>query len=144
MTYGPIPKRYWLTLSTFAGFVPGARHWWCRVHWLNNDGRIESLDAEHGRGDGRTGRFDAEAAARSAGLRLARTLANGGYYTVTEGDPGVVDPQRTLSAPGNLKARLNSLWRAFEKLDGWRAPKSKWVETQKICDSWSHLIGERA
>jgi hypothetical protein len=136
--------RYHLTLSSFAGVVPLASHWWCRLRWVNDAGENQEADAEHGRGDERTGRFDTQAAARTAGLRLARKLADGGYYIVTEGSWAVIDPQPTLSAPGNLKERLNALHRRFEKLDGWEAPKEKWPAVQIVCDNWTALIGEQS
>lgn len=135
--------RYHLSLSSFAGIVFNASHWWCRIRWTTDDGReYQEADAEHGREDERTARFTTKAAARAAGLRLARKLAAGGYYIVTEGSYAVIDPQETLSAPGNLKQRLNVLWRQFEKLDGWEAPRDRWPEVQVICDNWSSLIGE--
>jgi hypothetical protein len=135
--------RYRLSLSSFAGIVAGASHWWCRVRWLNEAGDYDEADAEHGRGFMRSGRFDTKSAARSSGVRLARKLADGRYYVVTEGSECVIDPQRCLSAPGNLKRRLNELWTRFEKLDGWDAPESRQKDVQAICDSWSSLIGER-
>lgn len=134
-------RRYHLSLSSFAGIVFSASHWWCRVRWTDDSGRDHEADAECGRGDQRTGRFATKAAARSAGLRLIRRIADG-YYVVTEGSDAVIDPQPVLSAPGNLKQRLNTLCRKFEKLDGWEAPKSTWPAVQAVCDTWSKLIGE--
>ena len=134
-------RRYHLTLSSFAGVVFSASHWWCRIRWTDDDGKGQEMDAERGRGDERTGRFDTQAAARSAGLRLVRKIAEG-YYVVTEGSAAVIDPQPVLSAPGNLKQRLNTLYRKFDKLDGWESPKSVWPSVQAVCNSWSSLIGE--
>jgi hypothetical protein len=134
-------RRYHLSLSSFAGIVFNASHWWCRIRWTDDEGHDQEADAERGRGGERTGRFDTKVAARAAGLRLIRKIADG-YYVVTEGSSGVIDPQEVLSAPGNLKSRLNALWRKFEKLDGWEAPKEAWPEVQAICDNWSKLIGE--
>lgn len=141
-------RRYYLSLSTFGGIVPWASHWWCRIYWEDDAGKDHEANAEHGRGVSRTGSFDTIAAARSAGLRLIRKLADkdwpdATYRIVTRGNPAVIDPQETLSAPGNLKPRLNKLWREFEKLNGWEAPKEKWPEVQKVCDNWSALLGER-
>ncbi len=135
-------RRYHLTLSSFAGIVFGASHWWCRIRWTDESGEDQEADAEHGRGDERTNRFDTKVAARSAGLRLVRKLAAGTYYVVTEGSNAIIDPLPTLSAPGNLKQRLNTLFRKFEKLNGWEAPRSTWPDVQAVCDSWSSLIGE--
>lgn len=138
------PRRYRLSLSSFAGIVSTASHWWCRLHWLDDEGEWQEADAERGRGAEKTGRFDTKAQARAAGLRLARRLADGSPYIVTEGSDAVVDPQETLSAPGNLKQRLNDLWREFEAMRGWSAPRAEWPELQKICDSWSRLVGDRS
>lgn len=135
-------RRYHLSLSSFAGIVPLASHWWCRLRWTDEDGEDQEADAEHGRGDERSGRFETEAAARAAGLRLARRLADGSHYVVTEGSNAVIDPQPTLSAPGNLKQRLNTLWRRFEELNGWDGPRAGWPAVQAVADSWSSLIGE--
>jgi hypothetical protein len=132
-------RRYHLTLSSFAGIVFSASHWWCRIRWVDDEGEDQEMDAEHGRGDSRTGRFETQAAARSAGLRLVRKIASG-FYVVTEGSNAIIDPQPVLSAPGNLKRRLNLLYRKFEDLDGWDAPKARWPEVQKVCDSWSRMV----
>lgn len=140
MTTYAIPQRYRLTLSSFAGIVFDASHWWCRIRWTDDAGDHE-VDAEHGRGDEVTNRFMTKTSARAAGLRLVRKMDKG-FYIVTEGSAAIIDPQETLSAPGNLKQRLNDLWRAFEKLDGWGAPKSEWPAVQIICDGWSQLIGD--
>lgn len=134
--------RYRLSLSSFSGIVAGASHWWCRIRWVDAAGDDHEADAEHGRGSERSSRFDTKAAARAAGLRLVRRIADG-YYVVTEGSDAVIDPQRALSAPGNLKERLNALWRKFEAMNGWDAPRNSWPDVQKVCDSWSRLIGDR-
>lgn len=135
-------QRYHLTLSSFAGIVFNASHWWCRIRWTDEAGEDHEADAERGRGDERTARFDTQAAARSAGLRVVRKLAGDSHYVVTEGSNAVIDPQPTLSAPGNLKQRLNKLYRSFEKLNGWGCPPEVEPAVQAICDSWSSLIGE--
>ena len=134
-------RRYHLSLSSFGGIVPGASHWWCRIRWVDDAGADQERDAEHGRGDDRTSRFDTKTLARSAGLRLVRSIAEG-YYVVTEGSHCVIDPQPVLSAPGNLQMRLNNLQRAFEKLNGWGCAKIDEPKVQAICDSWESLIGE--
>lgn len=134
--------RYHLSLTTFAGIVIGAKHWWCRLTWRDVAGKYQEADAEHGPDDDRRRSFDTRTSARRAGLKLAHQIADG-YYLVTEGSSAVIDPQLTLYAPGNLKARLNKLYNSFEKLDGWEAPKDQWPEIQKICDSWESLIGGR-
>ncbi len=138
-------RRYHLSLTSFAGIVFNASHWWCRLYWTDEDGEDHEADAEHGRGDDREMRFADKASARAAGLRLARRLAEKDgvrYYVVTEGHHAVIDPQRCLSAPGNLKTRLNQLWRAFEK-KGWDVPKAEYPKVQAVCDDWTRLIGER-
>lgn len=139
--------RFHLGLSTFGGLVPFASHWWCRLRWEDENGGRHEADAEHGRGDDRTGRFNTEKAARAAGLRLAKKLANdlpgSTYYVVTEGTYGHIDPGECLAAPGNLRERLNKLWRAYEKMNGWEAPKDQWPKLQKICDRWNELVGEK-
>lgn len=138
--------RYRISLSSWVGIAFNASHWYCRVRWLDAAGRdYLEADAERGRGDDKTMRFDDEASARASGLRLAHRLAEKhehSWYVVTEGSHCTIDPQKTLSAPGNLKQRLNTLWRAYEKMDGWSAPKSQWPALQKICDRWCVLIGE--
>jgi len=136
------PRRYRLTLSSFAGIVFNASHWWCRIRWTDDDGVDQEADVEHGRGDERTGRFMTRSSARAAGLRLVRRLSDGPYI-VTEGSNAVIDPQEVLSAPGNLKQRLNTLWREFESMDGWDGPKSEWPAVQTVCDSWARLVGDR-
>lgn len=140
--------RVHLSLSTFSGIVPCASHFWCRLKWKNEKGEYCEADAEHGRGDDRTARFDTEKAARAAGLRLVRKLSEKNwpdmqYCVVTEGTYGHLDPGRCLSAPGNLKERLNKLWRQYEDMDGWNAPKDQWPKLQKICDRWNELVGEK-
>lgn len=135
-------RRYHLTLTTYAGIVPLASHWRCRLRWTTDDNDHEA-DAERGRGDNRTMRFDTEAAARRAGLRLARKLSAGGYYIVTEGSHCVLDPQPVLSAPGNLKQRLNAIYRAFDKLGRWDVPRSVWPAVTAVCDTWSRVIGQK-
>ncbi len=139
------PRRYHLSLSTFAGIAPGASHWWCRVRWEDEAGKDHEASAERGRGAARSERFDTRAAAAAAGLRMVRRLAAAGghRYIVTEGTWGIADPRRCLSAPGNLKSRLNLLWRRFEALDGWDGPKAGWPAVQAVCDSWSSLVGSR-
>jgi hypothetical protein len=136
------PRRYHLSLSSFAGIVFNASHWWCRIRWTDDAGEYQERDAEHGRGDDRTNRFMTKASARAAGLRLVRKIEPG-LYIVTEGSDAIVDPQECLSAPGNLKQRLNTLWRAFEELNGWGASKAAWPAVQIICDSWSQLVGDK-
>lgn len=125
--------RFRLTLSTFAGIVTHASHWWCRIRWLDNNGVRQEAEPEHGRDYERTARFDSVAAARAAGLRLIRQIGkrdNIHYRVVTEG-----------SAPGNLKVRANKLWREFEALDGWEAARDRWPEVEGICDQWDLLVG---
>lgn len=142
----PTLRRYRLTLSSFAGIVFNASHWWCRIRWVDDEGKDQEADAEHGRDTlttCRSSRFETKAAARAAGLRLVRKIADGEFYVVTEGSHCVIDPQETLSAPGNLKQRLNSIWKEFEKLDGWECSKDQESAVQKICDNWSRLIGEK-
>lgn len=143
-------RRYRLSLSSFQGIVFLASHWYCRIHWIDEEGNDQEADAECGRGDAKTNRFDTKKAARAAGLRLVRRIADKearrtsswlGYYVVTEGSYAVLDPQEVLSAPGNLKTRLNILWRGFEKFDGWNARKEVWPAVQLLCDTWSALIG---
>jgi hypothetical protein len=135
------PQRYCLSLSSFAGVVPCASHWWCRVRWTDATGEEYEADAENGRGDKRTGRFNTKAAARAAGLRLVRKIAHDPYI-VTEGSHCVIDPQQTLSGPPRLKTQLNALWRKFEALNGWSCPKDAEPKVQAICDAWSKLLGE--
>lgn len=65
-----------------------------------------------------------------------------GTVLVIEGSNAIVDPQECLRAPGNLKKRLNILWRDFETLNGWDAPKDMWPQLQAICDAWEHLSGK--
>jgi hypothetical protein len=136
-------QRYYLSLSSYAGIVFNASHWWCRIRWTDENGEDHEADAEHGRGNERSMRFASKSAARAAGLRLVRKLAEGTYYVVTEGSHAAIDPQETLIAPGNLKQRLNTLWKQFEALNGWDGPRSEWPAVQKVCDRWSSLIGAR-
>lgn len=133
--------RFHLSLSSFAGIVFGASHYWCKLRWVDEHGEEHEADAEHGRGDAKEMRFATEQAARSAGLRLAKRLAAGSYYVVTEGTHNHLDPGPTRSAPGNLKERLNKLYRDFEALDGWNAPKEKHAELERISDRWTLLAG---
>lgn len=147
----PLPKggyrlqRYNLSLSSFAGLVATASHWWCRVHWTTEDGEDHEADAQcmdqEYKGE-RTGRFNTKARARAAGIRLAHRLAERDghtYHVIVEGHAHM-DPMPCLSAPGNLRKRLNDLWRRYEKLDGWEAPRDRWPEVQEVCDRWDALI----
>lgn len=123
---------YRLSLSTWEGISPGAHHWYCKLHWkvLEQTARSSKItyheaDAERpttDEPDGMTMRFDDKRSARAAGLRLARKLGGdgegSGYYMVTECSAGNAGCCETLVAPGNLRARLNRLWRKFEELYG--------------------------
>lgn len=134
-----------MSLSTWAGISPGARHYYCRLVWYSEHQRNE-INAECGRGDRRTMRFDDEKSARAAGLRLARKLGGDGeghgYYLVTLGSCSVLDPQEVLSAPGNLRARLNKLWRRYEKLygTGSDARAEDWPALDEITDEWNRIV----
>lgn len=135
-------RRYFLSLSTFAGVVFYAKHWHCRISWENEKGSYIEEDAERGAEDERTGRFNSKPAARRAGLALAKQLSNGAPYIVLEGNHAYIDPQEMLVGPEEIKGQLNVLWKAYDKLKGWDAPKSQWPEVQKICDQWTKLLEE--
>lgn len=136
--------RFHLSLSSFAGIVFGASHWWCKLRWVDDVRGDLEADAERGRGwRNKQSRFDTKAAARAAGLRLAKRLADGRYYVVTEGSWACVDPQPVLSAPGNLKERANALLKKFEELGCWDGPKSDYPKVTALCDRWSQLVGSR-
>lgn len=132
--------RFHLSLSSFEGIVFGASHWFCRLHWENEKGEDQEADAEWGKEDERSGRFLTEAKARAAGLRLAKKLADGTYYIVTEGSNAYIDPQPVLSAPGNLKQRLNTIQAEFEAFDGWNAQKTDWPKLEEITKRWQTLM----
>lgn len=135
--------RYHLTLSTWEGIAPGASHWYCTVvrYDQRHEADLREIRVERGRGDARTLRFDTRAQAVAAGLRKVRQIAEG-YYLVIDGRSSCLDPQRCLRAPGNLRGRLNRLWRRFEALDGWEAPKERWPEVDKIARSWAYMTGQ--
>lgn len=138
-------RRYYLSLSSFEGIVFGASHWFCRIRWTSDAGEDHEADAECGRGDDRSSRFNTKAAARAAGVRLVKRFAKHDdvvHFVITEGSHCIIDPQRVLVAPGNLTSRLNKLWERFEKLDGWGCAPVMESTVQKICDSWTSLIGD--
>jgi hypothetical protein len=134
-------RRYFLTLSTFAGLVPWASHWWCRLRWVDEADERHEADAERKDGDYETGQFPTKKAARAAGLRLAKKLSKDvSFYLVTEGDWAECSPQPCLTAPGNLKARLNKLWRSFDKLDGYACPRPVLPAVTAIDNAWNALM----
>ena len=132
-----------LTLTSWEGLSPFASHWYCRIRWTDSRGEDHELDAEHRRGVHRTKAFDKKVDARAAGVALAKRACRARWKVVTEGSGAVIDPQECLFAPGNLRSRLNRLWREFEELGGWDEPKVFWPRLEEICDSWSRLIGDK-
>lgn len=129
------PQRFHLTLSTYGGLVPGAYHTFARVRYSDDGARVE---VDLGRN---YGRFEREAGALQAARRwFAREAPEGSLLTI--GEPAVVDPQRVLCGPTELKARANRLWRSFERLDGWGAPRAVWPAVQAVTDAWSAVLAE--
>lgn len=126
--------RYRLSLSTFGGVVPGAFHYFARIRYTENGKTIE-VDL----GKDSTGRY----ARRSSAIRAARAWfdehAPLGSF-LTEGPYAVLDPQEIIAGPSSLRRQANALWREFEKLDGWGAPRSDHPRVQAICDSWDAVL----
>jgi hypothetical protein len=135
-------KRFWLTLSTYADIVFNAKHWFCRIRWIDEQGKTREEDAECMRNGGESMRFDTKKAALSAGLLLAKKNASGGPYFITKGSNCVIDPQEVLSAPGDQAGPLNALWSRFEELGGWDSERDRWPEVQAICDEWTAMIAK--
>ena len=144
-------RRFRLSLSTFGGIVPGASHWWCRIAWREgrdyreeNAERVIRGSRNVEQGGQRTQRFDTIALAQSAGLRLARKLAAGSEYVVTKGPASHLDPQEILVGPPAFRREGNKIWRDFEKLDGWSAPKHLEPKVEALQQRWDALLEKHA
>lgn len=130
---------YVLSISTFAGLVPGARHFFGRIRWRCR-ARDEMLEHSLERTvDGReTSSFDereeiVELAKRFVGewqpgdLLLLGVWANCDPMEVIAGDPAVVERAKALYA------------RAVE-IDFWEKREHK-AEMTRICSEWDKLTG---
>jgi hypothetical protein len=133
-----VPQRYYLTVSTFEGIVPGARHYYGRIRWTEglSDRKEHDVGSEGTYGSIRYLKKDY---LLKAARRWFRKVAVKGAI-MTIGSDSVIDPQQVVEAEASFKRQANYIWRQFEKLQGWDAPKEKWPEVQKLCDEWSALV----
>lgn len=130
--------RYWLTVSSFAGVVFGATHSYGRIRFYpqGEEGKTQEVDV----GPGYAYRYNTEASLRRAALRWFDKNAPD-LSVMTLGDIGVVDPQQIIRAkPRDVLAAANDLWRKFEKLNGWGAPRDQHPRVQVLCDEWEALL----
>jgi hypothetical protein len=137
-------RRYYLTLSTFAGIVPGAYHICGRIRGPGITGGIDLECRATDEWGGKTIRFPTEALCiRAARTWFKRNAPKGNYADpkaiMTIGSHCDLDPQRVLCGPGELKRKANALWRQFEAGGGWDHKRND-DKTQVICDAWDKLV----
>jgi hypothetical protein len=135
-------RRFYLTTTSYAGIVPGAYHVHGRIRAMDTaeDVKLE-VDLERIE-DPKTGyktiRFETTKALLAAARRWFKANAKPGDV-MTIGSHCIIDPQRVLCGPPELKKKANAIWREFERGGGWD-DDSKDKKTQAICDRWSALI----
>lgn len=132
-------KVYYLSISSYAGIVPGA----CHFH-----GRIRSNEMEHAhdlettelyRGKKiLTGRFNSQRTLIDAAKRWLKENAAHNAILIL-GSHANCDPQRVLVGSRTLRKAANAIWRTYEKLGGWD-DKSHYKEVQALCCAWELLF----
>lgn len=132
------PGRYWLSVSSYRGIAPGATHWYGRVSYYAG-GKIQEWSVGDNVRTYNT-QFGSVATLRRAAVAWFKRNAVTGGSLLTVGSMATLDPQEMLAGPKRLLTECNALWRRFEKLNGWDAPKEKHDKVQQLCDAWELII----
>jgi hypothetical protein len=129
-------RRYYLTISTYAGIVPGAFHVCGRIRTAGrHEIDLECRDPE----GGKTIRFRKKDTLLAAARRWFKQNAERSAV-MTIGSHCVLDPQQILCGRESIKAAANKLWRQFESYNGWSCTKEEEPAVKLICDAWDKII----
>lgn len=132
-------------ITTFAGSVPGARHYYASLTRV-----LDEIDHENTwltpkprkKVSHRCPRLNTESSALAAARRAfaeAPEFAGASWLIVTE--TGVLDPARILEAPPHFdKTKANRLWKEFEDRGGWGYGPPYDPECDRIAENWNQLL----
>jgi hypothetical protein len=146
-----------LVVSTYQGYVPGARHYygWIKtpdrkefslsrsmsskeIRIANRETKAEGITGDVYRPGSKTHCYDGmdqiEADAIEEFLRRAPEGT-----VLLRGNPAVVDPQVVLVASAEILARGNDIKRRWEEIDGWEGHRA---DADAISEEWDELIQE--
>jgi hypothetical protein len=132
------PIRYYLSIRTWEGIAPDAKHYYGRVDW--RDGAGTRLEDDITTPSGRMG-YLAEDTLRRAAMKWFKARDNkhpDDLFIV--GSISTLDPREMLAGPAELKKKANVLWEQFEALNGWECRKDQEPDVKKVCDAWTALL----
>ena len=149
--------RYYLKLTTWAGYSPGARHYYASLRWSDakDDYHYERLEhviqdecifckgkkCEYCDDEGwvpcKTERFDSEAEAISHATAWFSKNAPKGSLLM-EGDGAYVEPMRILAGPAKVVRAANKVWAKAQAHWEKHGPHGKvWG---KLCAEWEKIV----
>lgn len=136
--------RWYLSVSSYRGFVPHAQHWYGTMrseHGTKVDVqfRLTKAQAKALSTDDFTfspgtmsNRYTTRAGLLRAARRVFRSEA-GPLAVLLLGSWAVADPQQPIAGPKTVVAELRRIWRAAERSGGWDVNKAA---MQKAANEW--------